>query len=294
MPYYLSYTLSVIIYFTLFLRRRRITKLVHVVVLLSQQKSLFKYDLAVILMLIIQMIVICCLFILHHFGQSKKQFFEIYGTSKLMYFLDIPILTLSRLLHPTFTNLVSILYCDLCHQCTVSLSNVKSSINSCPHYAFKDDYLIRIVNKRGQIVKAIKAIQKEFSLVCSLLCCSELLGCFVGLWQILNTSELVNILQFVRVALYFSNSFVFLTTVIAVTGQVPLEMDNLGDAARQKMDSNFIQKSRHFHPYLVSSLTYRPDVTLSASGLLHFTRPSVLAVLGTFFTYSILILSLFK
>lgn len=110
----------------------------------------------------------------------------------------------------------------------------------------------------------------------------------------LKTSELISVLQIAIYAFYFLRSFAFLTAIIGIAGQIPVEMNNLSNAIRKKNNDSFIQKKKKFHPYLVNSLSYRPDVTLSACGLLHFTRGSILVVYGTFLAYGILIVSLFK
>lgn len=89
----------------------------------------------------------CLVFALQHF---EGKFTENYRTNKIVHFLVILRATLSHLLHPTLINLLSPLYCDLCHRYFASLSNIKSSVNKCPPHQFQDDYQMQILKKRGQ------------------------------------------------------------------------------------------------------------------------------------------------
>lgn len=292
LPYYLGYTSSIITFFMLSFKRDRITKILISTNSPSQQNKCIKTDLLLLLTLLVHLSFVIQPFI--HYFMGYNEFMDIYfdaTNGNFRYFVAILRVVSSRLLYPLFMNLVSLLFCDLCHQCTVSLAEIKTSIISCPSRGFIDNYQMQVIKKRAQIVNVIQTIQKEFSLILTLMCCSQIFCCFSGF------SELLSIItepsdEGAIIVLYVLNAFLCLTAVIGVAGQIPIEMRNLTDSLHQMLDKKVIESDRPVRPDVMITLTYRPDVTLSASELLFFTRQSALVILGTFLTYSILIRNL--
>lgn len=296
LPLFLMYTSNFIIFSMLLYKRDSVSKLLKTVIFISQTKSLRKFDIALLVIFIAHMSSVAGIF--YQSLQKHKTFNSLnYGVKfpvilkMLFVFLQVLISSFFAL---TFINLVSLLYCDLCYRCTVSLRNLKSSIKTCPLDAFQEDRQIGIIRRRGEIVNTIKAIQKEFSLVSSLLCFSELLTSFSLLFQVINVQENVFSVENLSRMYFLLNGTTCLCATIIVAGQIPLEMEELRDSIRQKMELKLSHKNRLSEAHMVACLMYSPNVILSASEILHFTRQSAVAIVGTFLTYSALIFSVVK
>lgn len=292
LPYYLGFTSSIIIFFMLLFKRERIINILNSVNLSSRHKSYTTINLGLLFTFFIYLSFVTEPIIRHFAGCKEVPEVVAYGSNgNFRYFASILRIIFSRFLYPIFMNLVSLLFCDLCHRCTISLAEIKMTIMSCPVHEFTDNFQMQVLKKRGQVVNAIKTIQKEFSLILSLMCCSEIFCCFTGLSILSNIIIEASLDGDAMLVIYVLNAFMCLTAIVGVAGQISIEMGNLSVSQHQMLDK-VIESGRLVRPDIMISLTHRPDVTLSASELLFFTRQSILVILGAFMTYTILIINL--
>lgn len=195
----LSYAFSHISNFAIFsmllYKGERFVKLLKTVFLISEVKTFKTFDVGVFLIFAVQMASVIAIFtsiILRNPTRFDIIIFGVTSASTLKYFLGFLQILFSTFFTLTFINLVSLLYCDLCHRCIASLMRLKSRVKSCPLDAFQENFQIGIIKRRGEIENAIKFIQKEFSLISLLICCTEILNCFALLSQLIYLKKTIS------------------------------------------------------------------------------------------------------
>lgn len=291
-PFTGSYTISFLILYIMYRRKKRITNLMKF--FLFKHKSICSLKLNKYFMFIL--ISNMSIFLASIVFDLKKYYFlkwYSYGISTktdtaLKYCIAITRFGLQLFLHPLFVNLISLLYCALCHR-IVTVIVKSTTIVEFRKHTLHNTHLIRIIKNRSEIVESVKYFQKEFSVIISLACLSNFLSCF-GILSIIMASKFTSYVDiFVEIIFFFINNLLNLIAVIFCAGQIPEEMERLYNALQ-----NVSEYQTSLTPELIRAITYKPNVVLSASNLLFFTKDSILCVIGNLLTYGLLFTSIFQ
>lgn len=289
----LNYTSSVIILFILSRRKKCTTKL------LRQLTTRIKIPEKIALN--ICAIVIICLGNLNAFTLinskhdiviTKYLFYDI--ESSITYLLGSINATVMSFLYPTLVNLVCLLYCELCRRCSSLIATNRSLAKQLVRHKFDNRLLVEVIQGRDEIVSIIRTLQKEFSIAITLACLTAFTTCFSVISVVLKDTK-KHFQNYSDISLSLTSvfmSFSVLMSVIGFAAAVPREMKELCEILRQVCNSKLFQKSYSQNLCVIQTLNYEPEVTLSASEILHFTRKSAISVIGTLLTYNLLILGM--
>ncbi|GIZ01966.1 uncharacterized protein CEXT_622911 [Caerostris extrusa] len=142
---------------------------------------------------------------------------------------------LSAVVHPTFTNLVALLYCILCQCCTSALTTLTQEILQMSPKQFGPYTQLDILRRKAKIDDILEKIQAIFSLPAFFL----IAGNFLSLrfcWGSTCTlaKEMYRSYHMKESVFYGISSFFCLTVILWVAGGVPIQV--------QKLKKHFIKR----------------------------------------------------
>lgn len=297
LPCTLSYTISILIFYCMSHRKKRITQLLRLLVLHDKFRNSMKLNVYVVAIILSNISIL----IFHIIFDRKNPFFVkvySYGTafeanSSLKYYTSSFRYGMHLLLHPLFVNIISLLYCELCHRVFLAIASNTAALEVLKTTTYNKHNFIRILHNRSEIVELAKSLQNEFSLIISL----AFLSLFFNLFAILSFLIAVRYVSFLQIywsfVMQFINNITNLMVVIFCAGQVPEEMENLCEVLN-KVSDYWIHRDVEtgFSQGVINSVHYKPDIVLSASELFYFRKSSMLSVIGCLLTYSLLLTSI--
>ncbi|GFY80141.1 uncharacterized protein TNIN_201601 [Trichonephila inaurata madagascariensis] len=195
--------------------------------------------------------------------------------------------------YPTFPNITILVFCTLCHRCSHSLRNLSKELEKCPPKAFTVDVQIKYLKCRRKIVKLLQKTQDIFSLITFVICSASFSCCFAMLGQLIFYSFKHSGLSFLSDTIFNSvSALLSLTVLFWIPGEVPIEMEKLSHAARKKYELRASFGIGSENPSIERALCEEKAFVLSGFNLVHFTKESVLTVMGTILTYGLLLTTL--
>lgn len=207
----------------------------------------------------------------------------------VVYYLKIAFITM---LYPAFTNVVTLLVCKLCHQCSAELQSITASIMKCPSVKFTHSEQIEILRSKARIVEILEGIQGVFSLPSLFLGISQFSACFslvrsLVLYDVKNFS----FLEVIDNAFSGIYSTVPLIATIWIAGRIPIEIAKFKNAYYKKTEQRMFLGLSSEDARLEKWSYGMPDFVLTAGDFLQFKRNMILTFTGTLLTYTFLIIT---
>ncbi|KAF8788159.1 hypothetical protein HNY73_009691 [Argiope bruennichi] len=199
---------------------------------------------------------------------------------------------LYHFLYPTYSNLVILVFCTICHRMSLTIKNLSIEVERCPPKAFTTIAQIRCLKCETEIYKTLEELQTNFSIAIFIACAGNFLYCFSLLSQVMMFSFRQN------ASTYQADSVVFSITVVVplivmfwIPEWIPEEMENLNRIIRFKYEmrasSGLVSRNSTVEKWLLEG-----KIILSGCNMIFLRKSSILSVLGTALIYGLLLMSL--
>ncbi|GBN62942.1 hypothetical protein AVEN_135741-1 [Araneus ventricosus] len=222
--------------------------------------------------------------------------FEAYGYETQSAFAQILIISIKSflyfLVHPTFSNLLSFLYCILCNRCCSMIRNLTDYVLQISPKDFGTSKQIYILRRKARIDDALENLQRTFSMpaffiiVANFLSCGSVIGWFLFVDLSQYQCDVI-----IESAFYGASSFSCLTAVLWIASELPVQLLKFKEAYNKKEHLRMIDFDRFEEPQLRRELFEKQEFVLSGCDMIFFKRGTVLAVFGTLLTYTVLIVN---
>ncbi|KAF8787985.1 hypothetical protein HNY73_009528 [Argiope bruennichi] len=290
-----DYLLILVLYCTMRRKRRLLSTTLKKVSRISARPSSKKGNFLICLL--------CCFPVAYSasmtFTTSDRRFgarFETYGYETQNAVVQILIISIKSFLyffvHPTFSNLLSFLYCVLCNRCCSVIQNLTNYVLQISPKDFETSKQIYILRLKTRIDDALENIENTFSvpaffiIVVNFLSCGTVIGWFIFVDLNYYQFDVVS-----ESAFYGLSSFSCLTAVLWTTSGLPVQLQKFKEAYNKKEHLRMIEFNILEEPQVRRELFEKPEFVLSGCDMIFFRRSTVLAVFGTLLTYTVLIVN---
>ncbi|KAF8788138.1 hypothetical protein HNY73_009672 [Argiope bruennichi] len=170
---------------------------------------------------------------------------------------------------------------------------MSKELEGCSAEDFTTSVQIKCLNSRRDIIKALDNLQTKFSFVCFIACAGHFSYCFALLAQIMLYSFRQSALTYqVDSAINLINVVIPLILIFWIPERIPMEMENLTKIIRCKYEMRASFGTIIENPTIVKLLLDDKTFTVSGCNVIFLRRNHVLSVLGTAFTYGLLLMGL--
>ncbi|GFU18464.1 uncharacterized protein NPIL_554651 [Nephila pilipes] len=196
-------------------------------------------------------------------------------------------------IHPSFTQLMALLYCLLCQRCTDSINHLTEEILRFRPEEFTPQKQIKVLKRKARIDDILDTIQDVFSLTSFLLITASLMACInvVGRFLHVRWNGNFNPYETTLQAICF---FGIITSILWVAGGVTISGNRFKEAFYKKAHIRLIFGQEKEETRLQRGLFEAPDLELTGCGLISYKRSTLLGIIGTLITYTIVVVGLFK
>ncbi|GIY29486.1 uncharacterized protein CDAR_534171 [Caerostris darwini] len=199
---------------------------------------------------------------------------------------------LSAVVHPTFTNLVALLYCILCQCCTSALTTLTQEILQMSPKQFGPYKQLDILRRKAKIDDILEKIQAIFSLPAFFLIAGNFLSCGSVIGKHLYFGkEMYRSYHMKESVFYGISSFFCLTIILWVAGGVPIQVQKLKEAFYKKEHLRLLTITDFDEPTLKKGLFEDTDFVFTGCDIISFKRSTILALFGALLTYTVLAVS---
>lgn len=199
---------------------------------------------------------------------------------------------LISILYPTFTNLITLLFCKSCHHCCTLLHNLTHKIEDCSYKHFTQSAQLEILISKVKIIRIFNHIQSVFSLPTLLVCITNFSAGFGAVGTFVHFEVEKEGLWLVADSIYaLITSIVPLTATIWTAGRVPIEAKKFRDAFCKKIESRVLCGTVSEDESLERCLCDTSDLVLTAGDIIYFRRSLILAFAGSILTYTFLLIN---
>ncbi|GIY58120.1 uncharacterized protein CDAR_431821 [Caerostris darwini] len=195
--------------------------------------------------------------------------------------------------HPTFTNMVALLYCVLCQRCYSFIGSLTQEVQNMSPMGFGPSKQISILRRKAMVDCVLNNIQNIFSVPIFFMLIANLLSCgIVIIWTLQYNFEEYRLYMAVRSVFFAINSFGSMAAVLWVAGQVPIQLQKLKESFYEKAHLRLISVCDLDEPQFKRELLEKPDFVLTGCDIISLRRSTVLGVFGTLLTYTVLLVSI--
>ncbi|KAG8179269.1 hypothetical protein JTE90_026733 [Oedothorax gibbosus] len=191
--------------------------------------------------------------------------------------------------YPFLSDIFVLQFCILCWRCCRSIRCLRVEVEKSTVREFDVPAQMKIVSSELKIMAILEDLQKVFSLPSFLMfathycACSSLLG-----WLVLG--ELRSAIKTFQTAFYFGSSFACLVAYLWVPGKLPVEMNKLKEAFRQKSRLRWIFLGSHQEEDVFEkAFCGKEPLVITGFNIVSFRQSSILAVIGTILSYTLLL-----
>ncbi|GBM79019.1 hypothetical protein AVEN_23060-1 [Araneus ventricosus] len=199
---------------------------------------------------------------------------------------------ISYFIFPTFTNVVTLLYCDMCLKCSAQLNRIIQQINHFSTEAFGPSEQINILRCVSKIDDILESVQEVFSVPSLFLIAANFLSCMYALGMFLDVVPYSEYILFITdFLLYGGISFTAWTFILWAAGGLPVKMDELKKSFHKKAQLRLIFRSTLSEQQIIREMFVKRQFSFTACDLFSYRRSTILALLGTLLTYAFLVFS---
>ncbi|GFT33487.1 uncharacterized protein NPIL_668841 [Nephila pilipes] len=199
------------------------------------------------------------------------------------------------MVHPCLTNIVALFYTSLCWRCSANIKSITDKIDEYSPEEFERCHQLYILKKKKNSYDVLHNFQDAFSvtifciILANVLMCSAITGSFL----VKNLGEFPISLQ-MDFLYYLTSGFSCVVVTLWIAGRVPIEMNRFKNSFYQKVHERLL----HHHAvigleelHLKTDLFNEPDFVLTGCNILPLKRSTIIALVGTLFTYTVLVMN---
>ncbi|GFU47393.1 uncharacterized protein NPIL_82431 [Nephila pilipes] len=204
---------------------------------------------------------------------------------------------LSSFIFPTFTNLMALIFCSLCHDCCTQLKNLTQEILSISPEVFETSLQINILRRKTRIHDLLNNIQDFFWLPSFLIFVANFSAStsVIGMVLYRDLNAIVQMGNVFTSLLFFGiHSFGSILFMLWVTGGIPISLQEFNEAFCKKAHLRLIRSRNFSEPQLKRELSEKPDFYLTGCDMISFKRSTIFAVFGALLTYTVLLINMKK
>ncbi|KAG8180008.1 hypothetical protein JTE90_020963 [Oedothorax gibbosus] len=210
--------------------------------------------------------------------------------SYAQFFLIAIKIFLISLAFPTFTNIVALFFCVLCHQFCLLLRALTNETNACQPIHFTASKQLTILQKESEIDNVLAMLQDYFS-VTSLLVFGAYFLCSVSTlgYYITTAYTTLDISIGLMLTMYAVCSLAGMMSILYVAGGLSIELNRFKSAFCRKLQERMFlrQGIEEIRPY--RGPFDKPDFEFTTCGILNYNRSNMLTVVGALLTYTIIV-----
>ncbi|GFU47385.1 uncharacterized protein NPIL_82391 [Nephila pilipes] len=289
-----SYTLTVVVWHATRFKRKQIVNLMQKVKEISSSPS--EKVMNYLVLIICSLPVICSIIVVTVNGRYEKSNYYLYGydlgNGFAKYFFMNAKAIIHHMIHPTYTNIVALFYISLCLRCTACIKYLNRKATACSLELFAPTFQHNILRKRAKIHDFLLKLQDIFSLpiffilVANIMTWSSITG-----WFLVKRWNETAFLWKVESMYCGISSVLCVVSILWVAGSVRVALNTFKETFHQKTHQRLLYFNTWEELFLKIDLYNEPDFVFSGCNIVSFRRSSILALIGTLFTYTMLIMS---
>ncbi|GFT19409.1 uncharacterized protein NPIL_408911 [Nephila pilipes] len=199
---------------------------------------------------------------------------------------------LNAILYPTFTDMITLLYCTLCQNCCMLINNLTYEVVCISPEAFEPSKQMGILKRKMSIDKVLENIQETFSWPSFFIIASNFSSCITVIGWFLYYDLKTYHTRTITESIFFGvSAFGSLAYILWVTGNVPISIKKLKDAFYEKAHLRLLILRNLEESQLKRELLEKPEFVLTACDIISLKRSTVLSVFGTLLTYTVLMIN---
>ncbi|GFS45850.1 uncharacterized protein NPIL_226472 [Nephila pilipes] len=198
------------------------------------------------------------------------------------------------MLYPSITNIVAVFYTSLCWRCSVYIKSLTDQIEEYSPEEFGLLQQLNILKSKKKVYDALHNIQDTLSMpiffviLANVFMCSAVTG---GL-LVKSVGDFNKLLQ-MDFLYYLINGILCVVGTLWIAGRVPIEMSRFKNSFYQKTHERLLHQyavvdSEEKH--LKMDFCSEQDFVLTGYNILPLRRSTILALIGTLFTYTALVM----
>ncbi|GFX01051.1 uncharacterized protein TNCV_4580171 [Trichonephila clavipes] len=193
--------------------------------------------------------------------------------------------------NPTYINMVALFYISLCLRCKTSIQYLNREITDCSPEDFTLYFQRNILRKRVKIYNLLLKIKDTFSLsvffilIAHIAMCSGITG-----WLLVKQWDEANYFWKVETPYFAISSVLCVVSVLWVAGSIPVELSAFKETFYQKTHRRLLYFNMRDELFLKTDLFHEPEFVFSGCEMISFRRGTILTIIGTSFTYTMLII----
>ncbi|GFQ93114.1 uncharacterized protein TNCT_126171 [Trichonephila clavata] len=288
-----SFLLTMIVWCSMRYKRKRITEFFQKLETIGSIFQAKKFNILMFLNGCVPVIYSACLTSGMTQSEAAKYFFydyQIKNTSIQTVITAIKCF-LGYMVYPTAINSIAIFYIFLCFCSSDHLSNLTRIIETSPLEDFTPSKQIDILKRRTKVYDVLLNVEKIFSFPIFLIIIANvlMLSCVSG-WFIIDDWNKTNFSWKIECILYGTNAGLCVASILWAAGAVSIEMKNFKEVFHYKIQLKLLRKHSEEQLHLKMYLMDEPDVVLTGWNVLYLGRGTILGLIGTLFTYTVLVM----
>ncbi|GFT23824.1 uncharacterized protein NPIL_152041 [Nephila pilipes] len=292
--YYSTYLISILTWYSMRYRRKQLTDLLRLLHKLHPQTERKEIDI-ILYSISCMPLIFAILNVLTKETKSRAQTlwyqYPIDSTNLQVIVVFIKI-SLYNVLYCMFPTAMILLHCVLCQRVRRLIMCLREEIEKCPPKQFNMVKQSSILRKKNKIDEVLTLLQRVLYLSSFLISALYFTTCCTGVgWLIVGNQNVDDSALMVQFSLYFVNTFACLLLYMWFLGCLPIEIDNFKEEFSRKREHRLLCLGKADEVDFQKVLCERPSFVVSGCDIMHFRRSSILALAGTVFTYTMLLIT---
>ncbi|GFT13129.1 uncharacterized protein NPIL_10331 [Nephila pilipes] len=197
------------------------------------------------------------------------------------------------MVHPSANNIMTLFYTCLCWGCSVHINKLTNKIEQYSPEEFAISEQIEILKSKKKMDDALDNIQNAFSeqffftILASVFMCSSVAG---GL--LIKDFGKFHVVMQLDYMYYLINSISCISLTLWIVGRIPIEMKKFHHTFYERTHERLLRcYSSMMELQLKIDFLNEPDFVMTGCDFLPLRRSTILALIGTLFTYTVLFMN---
>ncbi|GIY05926.1 uncharacterized protein CEXT_419561 [Caerostris extrusa] len=196
------------------------------------------------------------------------------------------------MIYPSITNVVTFLFSTLCLRCSYHINHLTKKIAACPPESFGLSKQLDVLRSKAKINEMMYRIEDVFSfptffiILANVLLSSSVIG-----WFLLQNWASSHVSLKIKSTFQLVSAFLSTTAILWVAGGLAIEDSKFKEMFHRKIHLRMLYCGTTKEKDLGRNLSEEPSFALTGCNILPYRRSMILAVFGTLFTYTVLIMN---
>ncbi|GBO44682.1 hypothetical protein AVEN_89419-1, partial [Araneus ventricosus] len=187
-------------------------------------------------------------------------------------------LHMTYLLYPSWTNIVTFLYCLLCQRISVMLSHLTARVRNYSPEEFTATQQKDILKQQSRLADVVQLMQKVFSVPSFLISVASFSSCIIVIAIMVNNLfQGMSYAALIQWIFMITHSFGGLLACLWMAGRLPMEAEILRTEFRKKMRQRLLSVGKSDGIRFENELVENSNFVLSGCGIVYFQRSSIAA-----------------